>query len=558
MLFELSFLGAAFALWHGYGLATPRVRAALLGGGLWALPALASAHAFHRARALALLSEAVEAGGAGGQAGVGVEALKDMKERSLQSRRQWLSYWSVWPVLDALNTLLVVGAVSSSVRGKGGSSSGSSSSSVGGVDSGERGAILLICVVWCQWWGGAGRLHAFLGGAFRWTRALLGHGAGGGAGGVEALPWPLRLLRRGGGGLSLREQAAEAAATAAKKAVLEGGAEKGAKKLGVFFRFVNAVGSVLSFARRNKMVAGAIGGVLGLVALYFTYKVLGLISGVLTLAIIWGAATKTAVSASDRKVDAATGAVTYPLELLYNEQLSFWVLLQVLSLLAKIPIAGFFISLWEPLLLACISMMGSAILSQLINVFLLVLAGVRARKKAPVAAAAGGAASGASGASGAKPAKSSTPKGKASPAVKGAEGEPAASSPAPARVAASASASGGSPIQAAETGKEAETETEKTVGVGGSNQEEEGKKMKKKEEGRAGGLRSSGRGGGGHDTEQLRSRRSMFSPRRSQKDESSIEADGDGWGEEEEEDEGEAEAAVAGSSSSGVDAKKNE
>jgi hypothetical protein len=544
VLFELSFLGAAFALWHGYGLAPPRVRAALLGGGLWALPALASAHAFHRAGALALLSEAVEAGGAGGQAGVGAEALKDMKERSLQSRRQWLSYWSVWPVLDALNTLLVVGAVSSSVRGKGGSSSGSSSSSssVGGVDSGERGAILLICVVWCQWWGGAGRLHAFLGGAFRWTRALLGHGAGGGAGGAEALPWPLRFLRRGGGGLSLREQAAEAAATAAKKAVLEGGAEKGATKLGVFFRFVNAVGSVLSFARRNKMVAGAVGGVLGLVALYFTYKVLGLISGVLTLAIIWGAATKTAVSASDRKVDAATGAVTYPLELLYNEQLSFWVLLQVLSLLAKIPIAGFFISLWEPLLLACISMMGSAILSQLINVFLLVLAGVRARKKAPGAGEA---------ASGAKPAKSSTPKGNASPAVKGAKGESAASSPVPARVAASASSSG-SPSRAADTGKE----TEKAVGVGGGNQVEEGKKMKKNEEGRAGGRRSSGRGEGGHDKEQLRSRRSMFSPRRSQQDESSIEADGDGWGEEEEE-EG-AEVAVAGGRSSGVDAKKNE
>lgn len=81
----------------------------------------------------------------------------------------------------------------------------------------------------------------------------------------------------------------------------------------------------------------------------------------------------------------------------YEEQLSFWVLLQVIELSTHIPIAGSLVHLWEPLLLACSLVFGSTVLRQALNLAVALTpqrggaaAAKKPRQAKPKAATAGG------------------------------------------------------------------------------------------------------------------------------------------------------------------------
>ena len=100
----------------------------------------------------------------------------------------------------------------------------------------------------------------------------------------------------------------------------------------------------------SKIIMLGFGGVLLLIFLRVMFSFLGVVGATLKLAIIIGAAAE-----SFRVVD---------LQLLdtYEQKLSFWILLQILDVLTEIPVWGFMIRLWEPLLLAVVLVVGSDVL----------------------------------------------------------------------------------------------------------------------------------------------------------------------------------------------------
>ena len=108
--------------------------------------------------------------------------------------------------------------------------------------------------------------------------------------------------------------------------------------------------SLTSWLMSSKIIMLGFGGVLLLIFLRVMFSFLGVVGATLKLAIIIGAAAD-----SFRVVD---------LQLLdtYEQKLSFWILLQILDVLTEIPVWGFMIRLWEPLLLAVVLVVGSDVL----------------------------------------------------------------------------------------------------------------------------------------------------------------------------------------------------
>ena len=108
--------------------------------------------------------------------------------------------------------------------------------------------------------------------------------------------------------------------------------------------------SLTSWLMSSKIMMLGFGGVLFLIFLRFLFSFLGVVGATLKLAIIIGAAAD-----SFRVVD---------LQLFdtYEQKLSFWILLQIFDVLTEIPVWGFMIRLWEPLLLAVVLVVGSDVL----------------------------------------------------------------------------------------------------------------------------------------------------------------------------------------------------
>ena len=272
LVFEASFFfGVIPAVWYADALLPATGRGMLLGLTLWALPTALSASAFRKQDKIAC--------------------------------RVWLAYWSIWPALELLSRYAApdadaaAAATGSAARGMQGSSAAGAASAIGRATIIRRGLVML--ALWCQYWDGSRRLHAAASAGATWCKAVLGGGGGGGGprgAGSGGRPSAVSILS----GRFFRKKANEAVTEATSPSAIVGG---GSSLLGTLLRLATALRDLAAWGMKNKIVAAIGGCFVGLFALYMIYKVLGMVSGALTFAILWGAAFKAAVYVSDRKLE---------------------------------------------------------------------------------------------------------------------------------------------------------------------------------------------------------------------------------------------------------------
>ena len=215
----------------------------------------------------------------------------------VSSAKAWLSYWACWPLLELMNTLVVVRYTPSAP---------------------ELPRIAVVLLVWLQAWQGSKHLRKWLRQAFRAAQtratALLPGGR---------LPeWLTSAFSVGRPGMS----------------TLTGMGGR-----------MQRLWSAVHWARQHKAVAACIAAV----CLLVVYRALFFVGGLLSAAIVWGAAMDTA------------RVVSRNIEPLYMGRLSFWVLGRALEALALLPVAGTFVLLWQPILLALLLLGGETVLQWL-------------------------------------------------------------------------------------------------------------------------------------------------------------------------------------------------
>ena len=88
------------------------------------------------------------------------------------------------------------------------------------------------------------------------------------------------------------------------------------------------------------------------------YKVLGVVSGVLTVAIVWFSGFDS-IKVGMMKIDAV-----------YEQKISFWVIFQSLNIMKMIPVVGSMVSLWQPLILALSMVAGNTTLLFMVKIIL--------------------------------------------------------------------------------------------------------------------------------------------------------------------------------------------
>lgn len=223
-----------------------------------------------------------------------VEARRFLK-RHMKEAKVWLSYWTCWPLLELMNRAVVLPYTP-------------------GCE--ELPRLAIVFLVWLQVWDGSVHLRKVLRALFRTVQSRATAFLPGGK-----LPeWLSASVAIGRPSLSTLTA------------------------MGGRFR---AVLDCMAWAARNKVFAGCVGAV----ALLLVYRALFFIGGLLTAAVVWGAAADTARIVSNSKFEPN-----------YRARLSFWVLGRLLDWLCMIPAIGTFVLLWYPVLLASLLPFGEPVL----------------------------------------------------------------------------------------------------------------------------------------------------------------------------------------------------
>ena len=223
-----------------------------------------------------------------------VEARRVLKSRT-KGAKVWLSYWACWPLLELMNRAVVLRYTP-------------------GCE--ELPRLAIVFLVWLHVWDGSMHLRKVLRALFRIVQNRA----------TAFLP---------GGKLPVWLSASVAISRPSLSTLTA---------MGGRFR---AILDFMAWAARNKVFAGCI----GVVALLLVYRALFFIGGLLTTAVVWGAAADTARMVSNSKFEPN-----------YRGRLSFWVLGRLLDWLCMIPAIGTFVLLWYPVLLASLLQFGQPVL----------------------------------------------------------------------------------------------------------------------------------------------------------------------------------------------------